>query len=118
MVPPPPSAEAAFATYTRNTTAGMRVEELKTLLGDLGLLQVGVAGFGLYPHGWGRTPVLAVRRRLLTLATSTLQCGPPPCRAVPRQRPLPLWPRSLQPPTGAPRMGGSMPKSLLPTIAR
>ena len=44
MVPPPASAEAAFATYTRNTTAGMRAEELKMLLGDLGLLQVGAAG--------------------------------------------------------------------------
>ncbi|KAL4440442.1 hypothetical protein ABPG75_003443 [Micractinium tetrahymenae] len=39
MAPPPPSAEAAYASYARNTSAGMRVEELKTLLSDLGLLQ-------------------------------------------------------------------------------
>lgn len=46
MVPPPLSAEVAFATYARSTSAGMRVEELKTLLGDLGLLRVSTDGRG------------------------------------------------------------------------
>ncbi len=47
MLPPQLSADAAFAKYARNMSAGMRIEELKMMLTDLGLLQVGETGLAV-----------------------------------------------------------------------